>query len=188
MITMAPRHGWLECIAGCMFAGKSSEMIRRLTLCTYARQKVVAVKPQVDVRNNGALSTHSGTRFPCVYAHSAKDIPEYVADADVVGIDEVQFFGPEIVSVCLSLARAGKRVIVAGLDLDYQGQPFGQMPLLLAVSPLVTKVHAVCTICGDVASRTQRVVDSEDTIVVGGAESYEARCWAHWEPVPVFSR
>lgn len=190
MIHMTPTEpGWIECIAGCMFAGKSEELIRRLRRTEYAKQKVAAFKPSVDDRYHGTnIASHGGIQFRAVSVSRASDILDLTGDASVVGIDEAQFFDSGLPEVAQALAGAGKRVIVAGLDMDFRGQPFGPMPQVLAVADFVTKVNAVCTICGGVATRSQRVVDSQDQIVVGGATAYEARCRKHWSPEPVFTR
>lgn len=192
MIQMTPSDpGWIECVTGCMFAGKSEELIRRLRRCNYARQKIVAVKPSVDNRyGKVGITSHNGVTFSAVYVSDPRAILSLpgIEAASVVGIDEAQFFDESLTEVCRELAGDGKRVIVAGLDTDYRGMPFGSIPHLLAVADFVTKVHAVCTVCGGVATRSQRVVDNQATVVVGGAESYEARCRKHWSPEPVFAR
>lgn len=194
MFHMTPSEpGWIECIAGCMFAGKTEELIRRLRLVHYAKRHAVAIKPSVDDRFHGTnIVSHSGEQLIAMSVAKAEDILTHIQSSpvriDVVGIDEVQFFDEQIVEVCSVLASEGRRVIVAGLDTDYRGQPFGPMPHLLAVADFVSKVSAVCTTCGSVATRSQRIVDSQEQIVVGGSTAYEARCRKHWSPEPVFSR
>lgn len=186
---MSTTAGWIECVAGGMFAGKSAELIRRLQRATYAKRKVVAFKPSLDDRYHAThIASHDGVQLPAFAVKSSAEIEALVGDATVVGIDEAQFFDVGLVEVCRALATNGKRVIVAGLDLDYRGVPFGPMPHLLAVAEQVTKVHACCTVCGELAPRSQRIVDSQEQVVVGGASAYEARCIRHWSPEPVFTR
>jgi len=175
--------GWLEVVTGCMFSGKTEELIRRLNRATYARQKVVVFKPTVDDRYAvDAVVSHSERRFECVPVKTASQILNQVGDAQVVGIDEAQFFGAELVSVCEQLANEGVRVVVAGLDQDYLGRPFAPMPHLLAVAEYITKTHAVCVVCGAPANRSQRLVDRGDQVLLGATETYEARCRLHWDP------
>lgn len=180
--------GTLEVITGCMFSGKSTEMIRRLRREINAPcRKVVAFKPAIDDRYHmSELTSHSGIGFGATVVRSAVEIPNLVGDASVIGIDEAQFLDEAIVGVCNLLVAQGRRVIVAGLDTDYRGVPFGSMPTLMAIADQVQKVNAVCVVCGADASRTQRIVASEDQIVVGGSSAYEARCRDHWKPEPVF--
>jgi thymidine kinase len=176
-----------------MFAGKTEELIRRLRLVHYAKHNAVAIKPSLDDRFHGTnIVSHAGEQITAMSVAKAKDILTHIQSSpvriDVVGIDEVQFFDDQIVEVCTVLAGEGRRVIVAGLDTDYRGLPFGPMPHLLAISDFVSKVSAVCTTCGSVATRSQRIVNSQEQIVVGGLTAYEARCRKHWSPEPVFSR
>jgi thymidine kinase len=169
--------GWIEVICGSMFSGKTEELIRRLRLATYAKQKVVICKPHIDNRYSETdIVSHNQNRLPSVVITSAKQVWEHSVDAEVIGIDEVHFLGPEIVDICEDLADAGKRVIVAGLDQDYLGRPFDPMPHLMAVAEYVTKVHSICMVCGNPANRSQRLVDRSARIVVGAAGDYEARC------------
>ena len=179
--------GWLEVICGSMFSGKSEELIRRLRRAKYANQKVVAFKHSIDNRyDETKLASHSQTFIEGIPASSPLALEEIVMrdyiDAEVIGIDEVQFFGDEIVAVVERFANMGKRVIVAGLDQDFRGEPFHPMPELMTRAEHVDKFNAICTCCGSPASRTQRLVNNEPAffddpiIMVGAAESYEARC------------
>ena len=181
------QKGWIEVICGPMFAGKSEELIRRVKTLSYAQQKIVAFKPAIDNRyDKSAIASHDGEKYQAFAIKSAEDIlPLVESDVQVVAIDEVQFFKDSIVSICESLADRGVRVIVAGLDTDFRGEPFGVMPLLLARAEFVTKLSAACTVCGCAATRTQRLVDGKPAnyddpiILVGAKESYEARCRKH---------
>ena len=181
------QKGWIEVICGPMFAGQSEELIRRVKTLYYAHQKIVAFKPAIDNRyDKSAIASHDGEKYQAFAIKSAEDIlPLVESDVQVVAIDEVQFFKDSIVSICESLADRGVRVIVAGLDTDFRGEPFGVMPLLLARAEFVTKLSAACTVCGCAATRTQRLVDGKPAnyddpiILVGAKESYEARCRKH---------
>jgi thymidine kinase len=173
-----PMPGWVEVIAGSMFSGKSEELIRRLRRAQIARQRVQIFKPRIDSRYaEGEIVSHSSMKMPSEVVASAQQILEHTApDTEVVGIDEGQFFDESLVSVVNTLADRGVRVIVAGLDQDYKGQPFEPMPQLLAIADFVDKALAICMQCGAPASRTQRLSETTDRVVVGGAEQYEARC------------
>ncbi len=181
------QKGWLEVICGPMFAGKSEELIRRIKTLSYAHQKIVAFKPAIDNRyDKTAIASHDGEKYQAYAIRKAEDILSFITDdVKIVAIDEVQFFGKEIVPICEHLAESGIRVIVAGLDTDFRGEPFGPMPDLLARAEFVSKLSAVCTICGCAATRTQRLVDGapanydDPIILVGAKESYEARCRKH---------
>jgi thymidine kinase len=175
--------GWIEVICGGMFSGKTEELIRRLRRAQIARQSVLVFKPITDTRYAAdRLVTHDRVSLPSIPVRHARDILERAREAQVIGIDEVQFFDRSIVGVCQELADAGKRVIVAGLDTDYRAQPFEPVPQLLAVAESITKTHAVCVVCGNPANRTQRVVRRGGRILVGGAEAYEPRCRRCYEP------
>ena len=175
--------GRVEVVVGGMFGGKTEELIRRLRRAEIARQRVVCVKPAIDDRYHATdVASHTGATFRATLVHDSASVRDACAGAEVVGIDEAQFLDEGIVGVVRDLATAGVRVIVAGLDLDYRGVPFGPMPTLMAEAEDVTKVHAVCTVCGGDASRSQRVVTSDDLILVGAADAYEARCRTHWSP------
>jgi thymidine kinase len=177
------RGGWLEVICGPMFSGKSEEMIRRLRRAEIAGQRVVILKPRIDDRYDATdVVSHAGARMRAVPISSASDVLERSQGFDVVGIDEVQFLEPVVVEHALELVNRGVRVVVAGLDQDFRRLPFGPMPELLSHAEFVDKLQAVCHRCGGPATTTQRLVDglpapySGDTVVVGAAEQYEARC------------
>lgn len=175
-ITEEHSSGHIEVICGCMFSGKTEELIRRLRRATIAKQKVEIFKPAVDTRyDNENVVSHNRTSIRSTAVQFASDIILLAGDSDVIGIDEAQFFDKEIVNVCRKLANKGKRVIVAGLDMDAQGEPFGPMPYLLAVAEFVTKLHAICSISGSLASFSYRLTDSEKTVELGEADIYEAR-------------
>jgi thymidine kinase len=175
---MSNEAGWIEVICGSMFSGKSEELIRRLRRAIIARQKVQAFKPEIDNRYSpDDIVSHDERRIECRKVKQAEQIPELIDDdTRVVGIDEAQFFGEELVDVCEALANRGKRVIVAGLDQDYRGKPFEPIPQLLALAESITKTMAVCMVCGAPANRTQRLIESDERIVVGAGEAYEPRC------------
>ena len=178
------KKGWIEVISGCMFAGKTEELIRRVRTLQYAKQNILVVKPSIDNRySNTEIASHSGYRVKSVNVNSAAEILHYVNDSiDVVAIDEVQFFDHDIIDVCEYLADKGIRVMCAGLDRDFRAEPFGVMPELMTRAEFITKLSAICVKCGAPATRTQRLVDGkpasyDDPIVlVGASEAYEARC------------
>jgi thymidine kinase len=179
-----PDQGWIEVIVGSMFSGKSEELIRRLRRAQIARQKVQIFKPQVDTRYaDDHIVSHSEMRIPSVTVHSSRELLDRVAaDTEVVGIDEGQFFDQELPAVSNTLADMGKRVIVAGLDQDYLGKPFEPMPQLLAIAEYITKTLAICMVCGNPANHTQRLVASEDRVLLGAQGTYEARCRRCFDP------
>jgi thymidine kinase len=169
--------GWIEVICGSMFSGKTEELIRRLRRAQIARQHVAIFKPEIDNRYaEDRIVSHSGVSLPSIRVRNAGEILANIGDVDVVGIDEVQFFGLDLVDVCEQLADDGHRVIIAGLDQDYLGKPFEPMPQLLAVAEYITKTLAICMVCGNPANRTQRVTRNDARVLVGAADSYEARC------------
>jgi len=172
------KTGWVEVICGSMFSGKTEELIRRIHRVEYARQKILVFKPAIDNRyDNTNIVSHSKLQAPSIPITQASEIYEYLADdTEVVAIDEAQFFDESIIGICNDLADRGIRVMVAGLDQDYLGNPFGSMPQLLAIAEYVTKNLAICLKCGNPANRTQRTVHNDEQILVGSAESYEARC------------
>jgi thymidine kinase len=173
----SPSTGWIEVIVGSMYSGKTEELIRRLRRAQIARQRVEIFKPTLDDRYApDHIVSHSELRIPSRSIRHAKDILRFAHEADVIGIDEGQFLGGDLVGVCETLARRGKRVIVAGLDQDYRGRPFEPMPELLAVAEYITKTLAICMVCGSPANRTYRKVRRPGRVVVGGADLYEARC------------
>src|SRR6266850_7545899 len=172
-----PSTGWIEVIVGSMYSGKTEELIRRLRRALIARQKVEIFKPVIDDRyGEDAIVSHSALSIPSRSVASARDVLRYAHEAQVIGIDEGQFLGPDLVKVCERLARRGKRVIVAGLDQDYAARPFEPMPQLLAVAEYITKTLAICVVCGSPANRTYRKKRRAGRVVVGGADLYEARC------------
>ena len=176
--------GWVETITGCMFSGKSEELIRQLRRAVIARQRVQIFKPRIDTRfDEEHIVTHTKIRLQSEAVENAAELRERVADStDVVGIDEAQFFDLDLVATVNDLARAGRRVIVAGLDLDYRGEPFEPMPQLMAVSEYVSKQLAICMVCGDPAHFSQRLGASTEQIELGAQDAYEARCRRHFDP------
>jgi thymidine kinase len=173
--------GWIEVICGSMFSGKTEELIRRLRRAEIARQAVAIVKPRIDTRySNERIVSHSGASLPSITVSIATEIPPHAEGMDVIGIDEAQFFDLSLVGVCEELATRGTRVIVAGLDQDYLGQPFEPIPQLLAVAEYITKTLAICVVCGNPANRTQRVTRSDARVLVGASDAYEARCRRCW--------
>ena len=178
------RPGWLEVIVGCMFSGKTEELIRQVRRAEIARQKVLVFKPKIDSRYSSThVASHNKSLLRSLVVESAQDILALVEkNTDVVGIDEGQFFDDSLVDVATTLADAGKRVIVAGLDTDWRGRPFGPIPQLLAVAEVVRKQYAICMVCGEPATRTQRLIAAHEDILVGSTEAYEARCRIHFDP------
>ncbi|PIR24783.1 MAG: thymidine kinase [Deltaproteobacteria bacterium CG_4_10_14_0_2_um_filter_43_8] len=176
--------GWIEVVCGPMFSGKTEELIRRLKLVQIAKQRVQIFKPVIDDRYDEAyIMSHSAQRFECEPVSTAKEILDKIHDnTRVVGIDEAQFYSEEIADVAVKLANRGLRVILAGLDQDYKGRPFGSMPTLLALAESVLKLKAICKVCGGLASKTQRLTTDQGTVVVGSGEAYEARCRACFDP------
>ncbi|SHO63670.1 thymidine kinase [Algoriphagus zhangzhouensis] len=171
------RKGQIEVICGSMFSGKTEELIRRLNRAKIARQKVEIFKPSVDKRyHEEDVVSHNETSIRSTPVNFADDILLLSGDCDVVGIDEVQFFDEQIVSVAQKLANKGKRVILAGLDMDFEGMPFEPMPKLMAIAEYVTKVHAICMKCGDLAAFSFRLSDSKQKVMLGEKDAYEARC------------
>lgn len=169
--------GWIEVVCGSMFSGKTEELIRRLNRAKIARQKVEIFKPAIDKRyHDEDIVSHNENSIRSTPVNTSEEIVLFAGDCDVVGIDEAQFLDQNLVEVCNKLASSGKRVIVAGLDMDFSGKPFGPMPLLMAVAEYVTKVHAICVNCGSVAQYSYRKVTSQDKILLGETDSYEARC------------
>jgi thymidine kinase len=172
-----------------MFSGKTDELIRRLVRATIARQKVQVFKPAIDVRYAvEKVTSHAGSDYDAIPVENAADVRDKIdSDTTVVAIDEAQFFDPDIVPLAEELACRGVRVLVAGLDMDFRGEPFGPMPLLMSRAEHVSKLHAICMVCGDEASRTQRLVNGkparydDPVVIVGASELYEARCRLHHE-------
>jgi thymidine kinase len=176
--------GWIEVIAGSMFSGKSEELIRRLRRAQIARRKVQIFKPAIDMRYAEThIVSHSEMKIASQMVYSAGEILAAIEmDTEVVGIDEGQFFDNDLVRVANALADQGKRVIIAGLDMDYLGRPFDPMPLLLAIAEDVTKARAICMKCGSPAAYTQRLIASRERVVVGASDAYEARCRGCFDP------
>jgi thymidine kinase len=178
--------GWVEIVCGSMFSGKTEELIRRVRRARIAKQQVQVFKPALDNRYElQKVSSHNGLHWQAVPVSNAREILDQLEpETTVVAVDEAQFFDWEIAQVCDLLAARGLRVILAGLDVDFRGEPFGPMPLLMAEAEEVTKLQAICVVCGAPASRTQRLINGEPAayddpvILVGGSESYEARCRA----------
>jgi len=171
------RSGWIEVICGSMFSGKTEELIRRLKRAKIANQKVEIFKPKLDTRYDEAkVVSHDANSILSTPVENASKILDLVEGVNVVGIDEAQFFDDQLTDVCQQLALKGIRIIVAGLDMDYKGQPFGPMPYLLAVSEYITKVHAICQHCGNLATHSYRLVTEGGQVVLGEKDTYEPRC------------
>jgi len=171
------RSGWIEVICGSMFSGKTEELIRRLNRAKIANQKVQIFKPIKDDRyHQTAVVSHNENTIESTPIALSTDIYTNIQDVNVVGVDEAQFFDPEIVEVCQKLAISGVRVVVAGLDMDFRGEPFGPIPKLLAVAEYITKVHAICPHCGSLATHSYRLTAETDTVVLGEKDKYEPRC------------
>ena len=178
------KDGWVEVISGCMFAGKTEELIRRIKVLEFAKKEIIVFKPTIDNRySDTKVVSHAGSSVESHVISDPKQILEMVKPSTaVIAIDEVQFFDDSVCEVCNTLAKMGKRVMCAGLDTDFRGEPFGPMPKLITQAEFVTKLTAVCNVCGAPATRTQRMIDGrpanyDDPIVlVGASESYEARC------------
>jgi len=176
------RSGWIEVICGSMFSGKTEELIRRLKRAKIANQKVEIFKPRVDTRYDEAkVVSHDANSILSTPVESSTKILDLVEGVNVVGIDEAQFFDENLPEICQQLALKGVRVIVAGLDMDYKGQPFGPMPDLLAVSEYITKVHAICQHCGNLATHSYRLSLDSDQVVLGEKDTYEPRCRTCYE-------
>lgn len=192
----AYHSGWIECITGSMFSGKSEELIRRLRRGVYAKQKVIVFKPTIDDRyHKEKIVSHNGNAIEAINITEASEIWQHdLTGVDIVGIDEIQFFDRTVVDIAQTLAERGYRVITAGLDMDFKGEPFHPVPEMLAVSEHITKLQAVCAVCGASSSRTQRLIDGKPAkvddpiILVGANESYEPRCRAHHVILPSESK
>lgn len=174
---LTQQQGRIEVICGSMFSGKTEELIRRLKRARIARQRVEIYKPAIDTRySDNDVVSHDANSIPSTPVESARSILLMASDAQVVGIDEAQFFDEAIVEVCNKLANSGKRVIVAGLDMDFKGIPFGPMPQLMAIAEDVTKVHAICVKCGNLAHVSHRIVKDEQRVLLGEQHEYEPLC------------
>lgn len=178
MMDILHKHsGWIEVVCGSMFSGKTEELIRRLKRAEIARQKVKIFKPQIDKRYSDTdIVSHDEQKISSKVVKDAKDIIQLSLEAQVVGIDEAQFFGSNLVKTCNTLANMGKRVIVAGLDMDYKGIPFGPIPKLLSIAEYITKTHAICVVCGNPANYTYRTSEEKAQVILGASDKYEARC------------
>ena len=178
--------GWIEVICGSMFSGKTEELIRRLRRSRIARQRTEAFKPAIDDRYaEDEVVSHDATSIATTPVHTASQILLLADNVDVVGIDEAQFFESDLVEVCQQLASSGKRVLVTGLDQDFRGQPFEPIPQLMAVAEHVTKLHAICVVCGGPANHSQRIVAGDDRVLIGATGAYEPRCRNCFKPHPV---
>jgi thymidine kinase len=176
------RSGWIEIICGSMFSGKTEELIRRLKRAKIANQKIQIFKPKVDTRYHvDDVVSHDDNSIKSIPVGSSREIITLLEDVNVIGIDEAQFFDDGLPEVCQKLAIRGIRVIVAGLDMDYQGKPFGPIPTLLAVSEYITKVHAICPHCGNLATHSYRLINNENQVLLGEKDSYEPRCRVCYE-------
>lgn len=184
MREVVSHYGWVEVVCGCMFSGKTEELIRRMTRARIARQKLQVFKPAIDDRyGKECVASHNANSIQSVPVENALEIMQHLDDSTrVVGIDEAQFFDNGLIEVVERLARRGIRVVVAGLDQDYLGRPFGPMPQLLAIAEQVTKLSAICVVCGAPATRSQRIAAVDGTVLVGAQDSYEARCRSHHHP------
>lgn len=171
------RSGWIEVICGCMFSGKTEELIRRLKRAKIASMKVEVFKPKVDTRyDEQAIVSHDTSSLLAIPVDHSSKLLRLAEDVAVIGLDEAQFFDDQLPAVCQELALRGVRVIAAGLDMDYRGQPFGVMPELLAIAEYVTKVHAICVHCGNLATHSYRLADGDTIVLLGEKEQYEPRC------------
>lgn len=171
------RRGWIEVICGSMFSGKTEELIRRLKRARIANQKVEIFKPSIDVRYDDVkIVSHDENSIHSTPVDSSQTLLLMAQHVDVIGVDEAQFFDSEIANVCDELAYRGVRVIVAGLDMDFAGKPFGQMPFLMAKADYVTKLHAICVKCGNIANYSYRIIPNEEQIMLGAKNAYEPRC------------
>lgn len=176
-IKSAQHTGWIEVVCGSMFSGKTEELIRRLKRAQIANQKIEIFKPAMDTRYHEAdVVSHDASRIRSTPVTASQNILLLTEDADVIGIDEAQFFDNELPNVAETLAKKGIRVIVAGLDMDFQGKPFGPVPALLAIADYITKLHAICVVCGSIANYSYRKAASADRLLLGEKETYEPRC------------
>ncbi|MFQ6610252.1 MAG: thymidine kinase [Fidelibacterota bacterium] len=182
---LTPRTGgWIEIICGPMFSGKTEELIRRLVRAQIAKQKVEIFKPAIDNRySEEYIVSHNNRKIKSVVIRHPNEILSHINEADVIGVDEAQFFDVSIVTVCRKLANSGKRVVIAGLEKDYLGNPFGPMPELLIEAEFISKVLAICVRCGDPANYSQRLSQENGQVVVGEADKYEARCRTCFAPL-----
>ncbi len=174
---LSQRRGWIEVICGSMFSGKTEELIRRINRARIAKQRVEIFKPAIDKRYDDVnVVSHNASSIQSIPLNTSSQLLMYIDNTDVVGIDEAQFFDAELPDVCNRLAGMGIRVIVAGLDMDYLGNPFGPIPSIMSTAEYVTKVHAICMRCGDLAHYSHRTISSDKLVVLGEKESYEPLC------------
>tara|TARA_B100001758_G_scaffold116229_1_gene99615 strand:- start:128 stop:703 length:576 start_codon:yes stop_codon:yes gene_type:complete len=172
-------QGWIEVVCGSMFSGKTEELLRRIKRARFANQKILLVKPSIDIRySDKNVVSHQGTSQDAILVNSAEEILDVWKNEKIVAIDEAQFFDDSILAVCNKLSKSGVRVIVAGLDMDYLGNPFGPIPNLLAIAEYVTKVHAICVSCGNLAQFSHRIINNDEQVVLGAVEEYEPLCRA----------
>ena len=175
--TEGRQHGWVEVICGSMFSGKTEELIRRIKRAQFANQKLLLFKPSIDNRySEDSVVSHQGNALQATLVNSSGEIWNHWKNERVVAIDEAQFFDAEIIAICNELAKKGVRVIIAGLDMDYLGNPFGPMPQLLSIAEYVTKVHAICVSCGNLAQYSHRTAEEKEQVLVGAVEKYEPLC------------
>lgn len=171
------KQGWIEVICGSMFSGKTEELIRRLRRAEFANQKILLFKPKLDIRySEESIMSHQGSSLEAISIDMPNEIMNHWQGEFIVAIDETQFFDASIVNICSELAKKGVRVIVAGLDMDFQGKPFGPMPDLLCIAEYVTKVHAICVSCGNLAQFSHRISDEKDQVLLGAIDSYTPLC------------
>jgi len=176
-IDKAGRTGWIEVITGSMFSGKTEELIRRMKRAEIAKQKIAIFKPKIDKRySEKDVVSHDAKSIPSIPVTNAKEILDYVNEIEVIGIDEAQFFENELPEICNYLANIGKRVIIAALDMDFNGKPFGPVPQLLSIAEYVTKVHAICMKCGNLAHYSHRLSDAQKLVILGEKDIYEPLC------------
>lgn len=176
-INKTPKAGWIEVICGSMFSGKTEELIRRIKRAEIAQLKVGIFKPEIDKRySDKEVVSHDSNSIPSIPVTDAKEILEYVGDLEIVGIDEAQFFDNDLPEICNKLANKGKRVIIAALDMDFNGKPFGPVPHLLSIAEYVTKVHAICMKCGNLANHSHRLSKKQKLVVLGEKDIYEPLC------------
>jgi len=171
------KKGWIEVICGSMFSGKTEELLRRIRRATIASKSVKIFKPEMDNRyHESNITSHDKNALQAIVVRHSSEILKLAGDTGVIAVDEAQFFDEQLPEVCGQLALQGCRIIIAGLDLDFKGQPFGPMPQLLSTAEYITKLHAICVVCGDIASRSYRKVASNDRVVIGEMDVYEPRC------------
>lgn len=178
------RPGWIEVIVGCMFSGKTEELLVQIRRAELAKQKFKLFKPHIDTRySETEVESHNHNKLPSTVIRKAEEIYQHIDhQTQVIGIDEAQFFDKNLIEVATLLANSGKRVIIAGLDTDWQGNPFSPMPELMAVAEMVRKQYAICMVCGEPATRTQRLTNATEEVLLGASDIYEARCRTHFDP------